>query len=55
MKDKKYCKDWDHCLYTGEYRGTAHCICNLKYTVPKKVNIVFHNGSNYDYQFYHNS
>ena len=26
-------------------------ICNLKYTVPKKMPIVFHNGSNYDYHF----
>ena len=26
-------------------------ICNLKYTVPKKMPIVFHNGFNYDYHF----
>ena len=24
-------------------------IYNLKYSVPKKVSMVFHNGSNYDY------
>ena len=29
------------------------CICNLKYSVLKKAPIAFHNGSNYDYQFYH--
>ena len=27
----------------------AHSICNLKYSVPEKVPITFHNGSNYDY------
>ena len=51
LKDKKYCKVRDHCHYTGEYRGAAHSICNLKYSVPKKIPIVFHNGSNYDYHF----
>ena len=49
MKDKKYRKD--HCHNTGEYRGAAHSICNLKCRVPKKVPLVFHNGSNYDYHF----
>ena len=29
----------------------AHSICNLKYSVPKKIPIVFHNGSKYDYHF----
>ena len=28
-----------------------HSICNLKYSVPKKILIAFHNGSNYDYHF----
>ena len=41
LKDKK-CRD--HCHYTGEYRGAAHSICNLKYSVPKKIPIVFLNG-----------
>ena len=49
MKDKKYRKV--PCYYTGEYRGTAHGICNLKYSVPKKIPIDFHNGWNYDYHF----
>ena len=51
MKDKKYCKVRDHCHYTGGYRSAAHSICNLKYSVPKKIPIVFLNGSNYDYHF----
>ena len=51
LKVKKYRKVSDHCHYTGEYRGAAHSMCNLKYIVPKKIPIVFHNGSNYDYHF----
>ena len=51
LKDKKYRKVRDHCHYTGEYRGAAHSMCNLKYSVPKEVPLVFDNGSNYDYRF----
>ena len=51
MKDKKYCKVRDHCHYTGEYRGTAHSICNLKYSEPENIPIAFHNESNCDYHF----
>ena len=29
----------------------AYGICNLNNSVPKKVPIDFHNGSNYDYYF----
>ena len=36
LRDKKYCKVRYHCHYTGEYRGAAHSIYNLKYSVPKK-------------------
>ena len=31
--------------------GAMHSICTLKYSLPKKNPIVFHNGSNYDYHF----
>ena len=48
LKDEKYCKVRD---YRGEYRDVAHSTCNLEYSVPKKIPIVFHNGSNYDYHF----
>ena len=41
MKDNKYCKVANHCHYTGEYRGATHSICNLKYSVPKKISVVF--------------
>ena len=29
--------------------GAVHSICDLKYSLPKKVSMVFHNGSNSDY------
>ena len=51
MQDKKYHKVRDRCHYTGKYRGTAESICNLKYGIPKKIPIIFHNGSDYDYCF----
>ena len=34
----------DHCHFAGKYRGTGHGICNLRYNVPNKVLVVFHNG-----------
>ena len=51
LKDNKNCEVRDHCHYTGEYRGATHSTCDLKYSVPKKVPIVFHNRSNHDYHF----
>ena len=50
MKDKKYCIVRD-CRYAAEHKEAVHAICNLKYSVPKIIPIVFHNGSNYDYHF----
>ena len=51
MKDKKYCNVRDHCDYTGENRDAVHSICNLKYSVPKKIPIVFKHGCKNDYHF----
>ena len=48
VKHKKYCKVRDHCHYTRKCRGVAHSKCNLKFGVPKKIIIDFHNGSNYE-------
>ena len=35
VKDNKYYKIRDYCHYTGEYRGAAHSICNLKHSARK--------------------
>ena len=43
--DKNYWKVRDHC------RGAAHSIFNLRFNVPNDIPIVFHNRSNYDYNF----
>ena len=48
---KLYQKVRDHCHYTGEFRGAADSICNLRYKTPKEIPIIFHNGSIYDYHF----
>ena len=49
--NKNYFKVRDHCHYHGKYRGAAHRICNLRYKVLKEIQVVFHNGSTYDYHF----
>ena len=51
MGDKKHHKVRDHYNFTGESRGAAHSIYNLKYSVPTKTPIAFYNGSKYDYHF----
>ena len=48
---KLYHKVRDHYHYTGEFRGTAQSICNLRYKAPNEIPIIFHNGSTYDYNF----
>ena len=51
FKDKKFRKVRDHCHYTEEYGDTVHNTCYLNFCVPKKIHIVFHNGSICDYHF----
>ena len=46
-----YHKVRDHCQCTGEFRGAAHSICNLRYKTANGIPEVFHNGSKYDYHF----
>ena len=46
-----YHKVRDHCHYTWNFRGAANDNCNLRYNTPKKIPIVFHDGSTYDYYF----
>ena len=47
-EDKNYPKVYNHCHYTGKYRGDAHSICNLRYRTLKEIPVVFHNGFNDD-------
>ena len=46
---KKHRKVRDHDHYTGKYRGAAHSICNLHYSAQKDIPVLFHNGTNYDF------
>ena len=44
QKKKNNRKVRDHCNYAGEYKGAAHSIYNLKYSISK-ITIIFHNES----------
>ena len=37
-----------HYHITGKFRGAAHNQCNLKFKIPKKLPIIFHNLEGYD-------
>lgn len=51
VKDKTYFKDKDHCHYTDEYIGATHSICNLGYSIPREITVIFQDASNSDYHF----
>ena len=48
-KHKNHKKVRDHDHYTGKFRGAAHSICNLRYSTQIDAAVIFHNGSNYDF------
>ena len=48
FNDPRNIKVRNHCRYTGLYRGAAYNNCNLKYQIPDRILIVFHNLSGYD-------
>ena len=50
-KDKNHRKVRGHFHYTVKYKRTAHSLSNLRFNVPNGNSVVFHNGSNCDYQF----
>ena len=49
VNDRNYWKVSDLCYFTSKYWGAAHRICNLKFNMPNKIPVVFHEDSNYDY------
>ena len=51
IKIKIFHKVRDHCYYTRKKKCDVHSTYNLRYNMPNKISVVFHNGSNYDYHF----
>ena len=49
--DKNYGTVRNHFDFRDKYRSTVNSICNLIYSIPKEIPVVFHNGSNYNYHF----
>ena len=50
-KDETNRRVWQNGHFTGKFRVAAHSICNLRYKTPNEVQMVFHNGFNYEYHF----
>ena len=44
---KKHWKVRDHDHYIGKFRGAAHSICTLRYSVQRDIPVFFHSGTNY--------
>ncbi|XP_044742348.1 uncharacterized protein LOC123304849 [Chrysoperla carnea] len=49
----------DHCHLNSStvnplsnYRGSAHESCNLKFSLPNFIPVIFHNGCNYDFNLF---
>ena len=51
LKIKKYHRVKRSLSNIGEYQGVPHSIFHFEYWIPKKVPIIFHNGSTYGYHF----
>ena len=49
--EKESDKRIDHDHLTGEFRSVLHNECNLKFRVPNKIPIIFHNLTGYDEHF----
>ena len=43
----------DHCHETGNYRGPACRMCNLRYKQQNFIPVIFHYGSGYDFNLLH--
>ena len=50
INDQSYCKVKDCCPYTDTSKGTAHR-CNLTYSIPKEIPVVFLNRLDYNCHF----
>ena len=49
--DKNYQKVRDLSHFKGKCRCAAQNVRNLRFNAPNKIQVFFHNGSNYDYYF----